>query len=55
MDWCNTDLSKKDLERMRKKREDICIELGSGYDWMLADSLIAIDSKIKKLESKLEK
>jgi hypothetical protein len=47
-------LLKQDLERMREKRNNICIELGYGYDWMLVDSLIAIDSKIKQLETKLE-
>jgi len=43
-----------DLERMIKKRNDICIELGNGYDWMLCDSLIAVDGKIKQAEKKIE-
>lgn len=47
-------LLKQDLERMLIKRNNICIELGSGYDWMLVDSLIAIDGKIKQTEKKIE-
>lgn len=46
-------LFKQDLERMKNKRNNICIELGNGYDWILLDSLIAIDVKIKNMENKL--
>lgn len=47
-------LIKQELERMQEKRNKICIELGNGYDWMLVDSLIAIDGKIKQYEKKIE-
>lgn len=46
-------LMEQELERMTVKRNNICIELGSGYDWMLVDSLIAINSKIERLYSKI--
>lgn len=46
-------LLQQDLERMREKRNNICIELGKGYDWILVDSLIAINSKIQKTEDKV--
>jgi len=28
-----------DLQRMKDKRENICRELGNGYDWILVESL----------------
>ncbi|MDF2943584.1 MAG: hypothetical protein K0S01_2442 [Herbinix sp.] len=41
---------KKELERMDVKREQICIELGHGYDWQLQLSLNAITDKINQYE-----
>ena len=43
-----------DLQRMKDKRERICRELGSGYDWQLVESLIAIDGKIKQTADRIE-
>jgi len=44
-----------DLQRMKDKRERICIELGAGYDWMLVESLIAIENKIKQTVDRIDK
>lgn len=43
-----------DLQRMKDKRERICKELGSGYDWQLVASLIAIENKIKQTADRIE-
>lgn len=43
-----------DLQRMKDKRETICKELGYGYDWMLVESLIAIENKIKQTVDRIE-
>jgi len=43
-----------DLQRMKNKRENICKELGNGYDWMLVESLIAIENKIKQTSERIE-
>lgn len=43
-----------DLQRMKDKRERICKELGSGYDWQLVESLIAIENKIKQTADRIE-
>jgi hypothetical protein len=43
-----------DLQRMKDKREMICKELGSGYDWQLVSSLIAIDGKIEQVTNRIE-
>lgn len=43
-----------DLQRMKDKRENICKELGNGYDWQLVESLIAIENKIKQTANRIE-
>lgn len=50
----NKEQLNRELARMNTKRDNICIELGAGYDWILVESLIAIDKKIKQYEKKLE-
>lgn len=44
-----------DLQRMKDKRENICRELGNGYDWILVESLIAIENKIKQTAERIDK
>lgn len=47
------ELAVQDLTRMINKRNEICLLLGYGYDYHYVESLIAINSKIEKLQLKL--
>jgi hypothetical protein len=44
-----------DLQRMKDKRQNICKELGNGYDWQLVESLMAIENKIKQTADRIDK